>query len=415
MRGHNPTSNRQRLGVHAYFDLLRSGAAQLVLVGHAVTIGMLSRTQGTNWYYVQAFGVVLLIMISGYLIAGSVRRRVNDGSFSFWTFMRDRGARIFTPLLPLIPVVIVLDKLLLPGTGTAWTKADHSLQTVLYQAFLLNDNHLLYAFDVMFKTRLFTRAVGSAAPLWAVALEWWLYVAFAAIIALTIRWKQTRLRYIVLAMAIFATGSVITSMTDGNWRPLGWVVTAAAGWFAVSLNRIPAWAWRLLAALGLALVVVTMTAYGRGVYMAPTAIGAGTMIVAIAKGFPLAWLSFASAPAAFFAKYSYSLFLVHYPVLVYLQYNRVTGVMFVLLAMVISHAVALMWWWLFESRSPAVRDALTRAWPHLIQAYENLRPTRQASSSPSTGEKQPENSGVGTVRVASVSTNPDNSTLYRNS
>lgn len=352
-------AEQQKRGLHTYFNLLRGSAAQLVLFGHALTIGN-PEIRG-NFYYIQAFGVVLLIMISGYLIAGSVRRRVDSGTFSFWTFMRDRGIRIFIPLLPTIPLVILMDKLILPAAGSAWSTADHSIRTIIYQVFLLNDNHILRRIDIEFGTDLFERAAGSNAPLWAVALEWWLYVGFAAFVALTVAWKRTKYRWIVVLLAGFAAGSVLFSMVHGNYRPLGWIVTAGCGWYILKLRNIPRAAWWALGALGLAMIAITMATAEGGVYMPPTALGAGILIVAIARSVPLGGLSVVKKPSDFMAKYAYSLFLVHYPVLVYMEYlDFPQGAAFVVFGVALSNLIALGWWWLFERPAIALKDKLAR-------------------------------------------------------
>lgn len=365
-------AERQKLGERVYFNLLRAGASQLVLLGHLLTIGVLW-TRGTELYYIQAYGVVLLIMISGYLIARSVRRRVNEGSFSFWTFMRDRFARIYTPLLPLIPAILLFDWIMISQVGSSWTQADHRPGTVAMTALMLEDNNFLRFLQEHTDIELFRRAVGSGNPLWAVALEWWLYVGFAATIAVALVWRSVRWKLVVIAFGAFGILSVGFSIYFGNWRPLGWFVTAGCGWFAFHLRNVPRWVWIAAMPTGIIMIAYSMMALHRGVYLPLTAVGSGLVIVAIYRAVPLAWLANFHKPVLFFSRYSYSLFLVHYPVIIYMNaHGFPVGWRFFIFGAIVSHFVALAWWVLFERHSDAVRVYLARIWPNLVAFVDRI-------------------------------------------
>lgn len=351
-------SARQKQGERVYFNLLRVIASELVLIGHIITFGVIW-TGGTDWKYIQAFGVVMLIMISGYLIAGSVRRRVHEGTFSFWTFMRDRFARIYLPLLPVIPAVLLFDWLLLSTKKSSWVSGGYDAQTIIYTLLMLEDNQFLRQAEVWFGKGLFTRAIGSNVPLWAVALEWWLYVGFAGVVAITLTWRKTRLKLVVVIATLFALATIYYSIHYGNWRPLGWVVTAGAGWFAYQLRNVPRGLWLTFGAVGVLSIIYSMTTFEDGAHLPLAAIGAGMTIVAILRGVPLGGLAPFATPVHAVSRYSYSLFLVHYPVLIYLHaYGVHTGWRYVITAFLTSHIVAIAWWFLFERHSDTVRSWL---------------------------------------------------------
>lgn len=74
----------------------------LVVLGHAILFSFPELIARKDFFYIQSWAVVVFLALSGYLIARSVLRRVENGTFTLSGYIKDRGARILTPLIPLI-------------------------------------------------------------------------------------------------------------------------------------------------------------------------------------------------------------------------------------------------------------------------------------------------------------------------
>lgn len=95
-----------------FLDLVRGAAAQAVLIGHSVLFAFPVLIGQASFFYVQSWAVVVFLVLSGFLIARSTKRRLDGGTFTLAGYMKDRFARIFVPLLPLIPIILIGDRLL---------------------------------------------------------------------------------------------------------------------------------------------------------------------------------------------------------------------------------------------------------------------------------------------------------------
>jgi peptidoglycan/LPS O-acetylase OafA/YrhL len=102
-----------------FFDVARGVSAQFVVVGHAMNLcfpaffmvdlgnGLHEARKGL--FYVQNLGVLVFFCISGYLITSSVLRKSTLPAYGFKAFLLDRFARIFTPLVPLLLLLFVIE------------------------------------------------------------------------------------------------------------------------------------------------------------------------------------------------------------------------------------------------------------------------------------------------------------------
>ena len=130
----------------------------------------------------------MFLVLSGFLISRSVRRRRDEGTFTLGRYMKDRFARIYVPLIPLIPIVLLGDRVFLgPGLESRFVEVRHGWFTVASNVLMLQDNWTVQVIDRVFDADLSRRSLGSAAPWWTVALEWWIYVAFGAGICCRLR------------------------------------------------------------------------------------------------------------------------------------------------------------------------------------------------------------------------------------
>jgi peptidoglycan/LPS O-acetylase OafA/YrhL len=135
------------------FNLIRGMAAQLVLIGHLINPPLYDLP-----VLIQNLGVMCFFWISGFLITLSAMRKE-----SFQEFFIDRAARMFTPYIPCLILIVVL--------GVAFNlKGPLDARTFAGNVLMLQD------FPVLRVDRL-----GTGRMLWSVAMEWWIYMGFGAL------------------------------------------------------------------------------------------------------------------------------------------------------------------------------------------------------------------------------------------
>lgn len=373
----------------SYFDAVRGASAQLVVLGHGAVLAFpelfaIRARDGTyaarpDQFHVQSFGVLVFLVLSGFLIAGSVRRRRSaDPDYGLRAFMIDRWARIFTPLLPALVLVVVVDRWLFAGGARSPFIVLHDDRwTVLGNVLMLQDNAVMRDLARITGLPVFVRSVGSAAPWWTVALEWWIYVAFG-IIALVFATRPSTLRCLVaLPLLIFAGGSLLGALHLGNGLLLAWLIGFAYAWWPDVVGSWSRPVHLAITVLASAWVWWTYAVMARQIY-SPIAC-ALTGIAVMSAYHVIDWgrlLGPVRRLVTFASDSSYSLYLIHFSIMVWLLKlldGRVTGVRLYLLLVLACNVAGVVWWWAFERRFPQVRDALRRA------LLPTTRPARTAA------------------------------------
>src|SRR5580704_17059432 len=104
-----------------FLDLVRFGAALLVLFGHSRGLYFASIADvpdagiATRLFYLatglQHEGVVLFFVVSGFLVGGSAWRNIEAGRFDARLYLINRFSRIYLVLIPALALVFILDRL----------------------------------------------------------------------------------------------------------------------------------------------------------------------------------------------------------------------------------------------------------------------------------------------------------------
>jgi len=147
-----------------YLDLVRGFSALLVLFGHTMASIPNPPKFGT-FYPVQSWAVVVFFVLSGFLICMSATSKQN---YTFGGYLIDRFSRVYVALFPTLILIYIVDTL----TGS--TPINKDLWTFFGNATML----MGIPFDRMFESLPYFQPFGSGRPLWTVAVEWWMYVAF---------------------------------------------------------------------------------------------------------------------------------------------------------------------------------------------------------------------------------------------
>ena len=339
---------------------VRDAAAQIVLLGHALRFLRFESFEPPHLPLMQNLGVVAFFFISGIVIAAAIDR----DDVSFRGYMWDRITRIFVPLIPALFFVLAVDLCIkLYDFYPAAYRNSLNVSTFVANALLIFNYPSIQIFGYTIDLSLIEAGpLGSIRPLWTIVIEFWIYV-FVGYLAL--RKSGGKLaRALALLLFIYAIPVILENAIGGRGRSLTLIwLTGAAFYYAVSRTDILKWlerSWWLLVG---ATILMFLTSPIPKSYSLTYNLIACLAIVSFLEGarrFGLfARLPTLGTAAKALASYSYSLYLVHYTILLavigLLVEHMHRGALLVLV-LVLCNVIAIAFWWLFENRYHYVRQ-----------------------------------------------------------
>lgn len=309
-------------------DAIRGFASILVAIGHAYQV-FLYPLQGENiWLRIvgglATWSVAAFFLLSGILIATSIKRRSTHTRFSFRHYIVARALRIWPPLLAAV-VITVLTVAIIRGFNLYGAESYHlpgdlaaardaatfnwsSVATTLTLTYQLWPGHEFMFFD---------------GPLWSLSFEWWLYV-LAGLGAAAV------LNRSILALAGVACLAWLMFFHSTASHPPFWAVSAvwgagfAVGWNWTAVRRfkpshvVIAIALFIAAAMvvaGSELFVFVIAPYNgtqqHAFYVLFSLALLGAMVLLLAV--PPSPRSIAVKILRYAGAFSYTLYLVHFP------------------------------------------------------------------------------------------------------
>jgi peptidoglycan/LPS O-acetylase OafA/YrhL len=321
----------------AHLDALRGFAAFSVLLNHwrdAFFVDFSALHQhslvGAAVYLAAGLGhqwVIVFFVMSGYLVGGSVVRSVSADRWSWRSYLLARCTRLYVVLLPALLLGGMVDW---AGMHTRGTAAVYNGQSGMHA--LTEDVHSTLTSGTFVENGIFLQTIslpgmhgktiptlGSNGPLWSLCNEFWYYMGFPLLVLLVARGRSRRVRALCaagLVLWVWFVGSTI-ALLGIPW--LMGVLVAVLPPFPVrrSLTRGAAIGAGLLFVAG-GLVVAKMH---EGSLLFDTILGVAVTL--------LIWITLhcatAPLPAAYVrvaqraARSSYTLYLVHLPMLIFLK------------------------------------------------------------------------------------------------
>jgi peptidoglycan/LPS O-acetylase OafA/YrhL len=281
--------------------------------------------------------VSVFIVISGFCLTIPVAR--GDGTLPGGTgeFFKKRARRILPPYYAALALSLLLIATVIgEPTGTLWDVAIQIRPTDLI-------SHLLL-FQHFFGTGRINYAF------WSISLEWQLYFLFPLLVLLFRRWSAIGTVLAAMALGYFLVLVVGGRAARGNLHYLGlftlgmlvsYVAFAREGWLARLRDALP---WELIAGAILALATGLMAWWGWRVSiehwpLLDLIVGTGTAALLLAatrapRG--MITRAFSWNPLVWVGKSSYSLYLIHAPLLQLLwlalrPFGLGSGIIFILL------------------------------------------------------------------------------------
>lgn len=289
------------------FDAIRSLAALAVLLGHAD--GTFPPFAPDKTHHIasalwpQQMGVVVFFLLSGYLITETLDRRLRDPKATFADFAIDRFARIYSAFLPAILVVALID---IYSFRTCPYPSPETISRFTPAIFIEN-LFMLQAPDVAW-------SFGSGNPFWSVAIEFWIYM-FVGLSAFALRDGLTPAKGVAIIAVSFIP---LQSIESNNLVFVPWVMGALVRQMIATgaLRKVATSALIAAFAAGIGIVIWRNILGEARIYDNLTSLTfAATFLAIVALSKRLPEQSVATIIAAWFARWSYSLYLLHHSVL----------------------------------------------------------------------------------------------------
>jgi peptidoglycan/LPS O-acetylase OafA/YrhL len=267
-------------------------------------------------------GVDIFFVISGYLIGGHIYSEIRAGTFSFLSFYKRRAKRILPAFYLVLALVFIASVVLLSPS---------EIKVLAMSAI----SSLLSASNIYFYRRLgdYFVTTGSFNPLlmtWSLGVEEQFYALAPLLMVLVARIRRGLLLPSIMVVTVLSFALAVHQLSrypnyafyllpTRAWE-LGVGVTLALSELTRGYRLTKTWT-QIVSILGLALMLIPMYALAPstpfpGASALPSVIGAALVIMT-----PGSWINatiLASSPFVFIGRISYSWYLMHYPILIYM-------------------------------------------------------------------------------------------------
>lgn len=291
-------------------DGLRTLAVLPVVLNHVGVRGFMGGFVGVDIFFV----------ISGFLISGILTRDIQAGRFRITEFYRRRVLRIFPALFVVLAAVTAATfAAMLPGEMIRYARS-------LGATILFGSNILFWS-----EAGYFDQA-SHIKPLlhtWSLAIEEQFYILWPLLLLLTARARRGVTVGVIAAITLISLGVSIVmvgnSPTDAfYWLPArAWELSIGA--LVATMAHSIRWRWlnEALGVIGLGMILYAIKFYNQetafpGAAALVPCLGAALLIATGATGTWVARL-LSIRPVTFIGKISYSLYLWHWPVIVFAQ------------------------------------------------------------------------------------------------
>lgn len=291
-------------------DGLRTVAVLPVVLNHAGVPGIWGGFVGVDIFFV----------ISGYLITGILARDLALGRHSIAEFYRRRVLRIFPALFAMLALTtLVACVAMLPGELTRYARS-------LGATTLFGSNLLFWS-----ETGYFEPAARLKPLLhtWSLAIEEQFYIAWPLALAWIGAKRPAGMKALVLATTALSLGYAIWQVAHGPSTAFyllparAWELSLGAGLALIPQRPSARWVNEALGLLGLGLIGWAMRFYTEATPFPGAAAllpcGGAALLILTGGAGTLAERALALAPMRFVGKISYSLYLWHWPVIVFAE------------------------------------------------------------------------------------------------
>jgi peptidoglycan/LPS O-acetylase OafA/YrhL len=324
-----------------YLDCLRGLSAIFVMISHLrglffVSFGDVENPSPlvTVLYFLTSLGhqaVIVFFVLSGYFIAGSVMRALNDGSWQWRPYAVRRFARLYVVLIPALLAGGLIDFVGIKFFGGSGIyTADPDYTHII--AYVVQDrlNFQTLAANILFLEGIWSSTFGSNSPLWSLAYEFWFYVMFPCM-ALVVATSSSLVSRLLFGVAVVAIAVFVGPVIFAYF--FIWLLGAVIAVAPAPRQSLVARYGLLGSALAACFALLAVRAKISVSYLTFDAIFAVVIAILVyvlanwpqTKALSSAYILWFSRFSRGIAGFSYTLYLVHLPLLVLLTATMISN------------------------------------------------------------------------------------------
>lgn len=351
---------------------LRGIAAILVLLSHARSFFFVDLKNYSDtptiltkfFYLISGLGhpsVIIFFVLSGFLVAGSIERQWQENNFDIKNYLVTRIIRLWVVLIPCLLITFVLDHI-----GYYLFNPDFYLGNINK---LINSappnpvnwSFLVFLGNILFLQTIYVPTYGSNGPFWSLAYEFWYYILFPILFYIT-KTKKYILFFLLICISIFIGYNVLILFPIWLFGFLSHRLKNKKLFFELKNNILIS---ITLCILGL-IVLISCKIFNINNLLGDYIIGGITMIIILALHNQ--FFEYGKNFSNFISKISYSLYLVHFPILTLISsisnnYRSNTiehGLPIFILSIVLSISSAWLVWYFFERNTPSIKKYIMK-------------------------------------------------------
>ena len=337
----------------AYLDVMRAAAAFAVFAGHARALFFAEATRLDHpslftraFYFMTGFGrisVMIFFVISGLLVGYSTLTAIQEDRWSWTAYGINRFSRLYAALVPALVLGFLLDKLGVHFLNSI--SGVYSMREISGLMFGAPVTQFLgwktFVGNLLFLQTIKVTCLGSNTALWSLSNEFWYYVLFP--LAALALWGRNRGGARWMGVALFGMVAYGIGWEISRYFAV-WLMGVGAGAAARRYgSRVGKNYFGVLRAVSLVVFVASISLararFFSSMFRADVGVGVASTLLIFA--FLVTFPSDEAAPRwtrvfRWAAVFSYSLYVLHLPLLVFLRATRpsfdwpVTGVSIIL-------------------------------------------------------------------------------------
>ena len=367
-----------------WFDAIRGLSALAVCAGHLRAAAFVDFGAAENqgilqklFYGLTAFGhesVMVFFVLSGFFVGGSVLKNV--ANFSVKSYAISRLTRLWLVLIPALLFTILIDLQLRSTSPDVLNGFYYKIWSSGPQTQTYSLSVTTFFGNIFFLQNITVPIFGSNSPLWSLANEFWYYLAFPSVLLLFTAKKSIKTRIAALTISMLLAMALSSlPLTVASGLLLGffiWLMGVGVYYFKGFIGKYGKYYLLPFVLLFIAALAHAKTQNSSHFLNPDIAVGFTFALMATAlvnierpRNLPnilykiVSWIS----------DISYSLYLFHFPILMFLAsifHTRtqlqpdVRGICIYAVELSLLLGLCAVAWWLFERRTNEVRAVVER-------------------------------------------------------
>lgn len=351
---------------------LRGLAALLVLLSHARSFFYVDFKDYSNepnifvkiFYLITGLGhpaVIIFFVLSGFLVAGSIDRQWRQNKWNIKNYFTARIIRLWVVLVPCLVFTFFLDKI---GYFFNPNFYDGNLKNIISSAPANTVDWSIQSFisNIFFLQTITSPVYGSNGPFWSLANEFWYYLLFPLFYYFF--YKKLAIKIFILTifllLSFFLGGKIIFLFPIWIMGYFSYLITIKENKFRLKENKI-------LAALILICFTNILFSYkfiNINELIHDYIMGIITMLTVVVLNHRM--FQIGEKISHFLSKISYSLYLIHFPLLAlisayYDNFRASTftqGVLVFISSILLSIFLAYIIWYMFERHTDQIKNKI---------------------------------------------------------